>query len=177
MVYVEQQHHLKNLSNTSNFYYQQRFNSFDSEDSVTVEQYLIAQNGATESTFNSDDVNIILKQFGLIGLLKTKLIQLSNGENKRLQLALALLKKPHLLLLDNPYLGVDVAAREHFNHILIEIISTGVQIIMVTIPHHIPDFITHVLKVESDGTSKVFYRNTFFELDNHQKEKLDIALS
>ena len=33
---VEQQHHFKNLSNTSDFYYQQRFNSFDAEDTITV---------------------------------------------------------------------------------------------------------------------------------------------
>src|SRR5215213_590654 len=35
IVLVEQQHHFKNLSNTTNFYYQQRFNSRDSEDSIT----------------------------------------------------------------------------------------------------------------------------------------------
>ncbi len=34
---VEQQHHFKNLSNTSTFYYQQRFNSMDAEDGQTVE--------------------------------------------------------------------------------------------------------------------------------------------
>ena len=36
---VEQQHHFKNLSNTSSFYYQQRFNSMDAEDALTVQDY------------------------------------------------------------------------------------------------------------------------------------------
>src|SRR4051812_6091743 len=40
VVLVEQQHHFKNLSNTSNFYYQQRFNSQDSNDAITVEEDL-----------------------------------------------------------------------------------------------------------------------------------------
>ena len=40
IAFVEQQHHFKNLSNTSAFYYQQRFNSMDSEDALTVEEYL-----------------------------------------------------------------------------------------------------------------------------------------
>src|SRR6185312_13226742 len=33
---IEQQHHFKNRSNTSDFYYQQRYNSSDSEDTMTV---------------------------------------------------------------------------------------------------------------------------------------------
>ncbi len=32
----EQQHHFKNRSNTSDFYYQQRYNASDSEDTITV---------------------------------------------------------------------------------------------------------------------------------------------
>jgi molybdate transport system ATP-binding protein len=32
-------HHFKNLANTGNLYYQQRYNSSDSEDALTVDQY------------------------------------------------------------------------------------------------------------------------------------------
>ena len=35
---IEQTESFKNLSNISDFYYQQRYNSFDSEDALTVEQ-------------------------------------------------------------------------------------------------------------------------------------------
>ena len=44
-------------------------------------------------------------------LLTKPLIQLSNGENKRVQLAIALLEKPDLLIFDNPFLGLDVEGR------------------------------------------------------------------
>ncbi|HEX3383754.1 MAG TPA: ATP-binding cassette domain-containing protein, partial [Mucilaginibacter sp.] len=37
---VESRHHFRNLSNTGEFYYQQRYNSSDSEDALTVEEYL-----------------------------------------------------------------------------------------------------------------------------------------
>src|ERR1700761_8409674 len=37
---VEPRHHFKNLSNTADFYYQQRYNSSDSEDALVVEDYL-----------------------------------------------------------------------------------------------------------------------------------------
>src|SRR6187402_3192880 len=39
IAFVEQQHHFKNLSNTSSFYYQQRFNSIDAKDALTVREY------------------------------------------------------------------------------------------------------------------------------------------
>jgi molybdate transport system ATP-binding protein len=37
---VEPRHHFRNLSNTTDFYYQQRYNSSDSEDALTVDDYL-----------------------------------------------------------------------------------------------------------------------------------------
>src|SRR5687768_11934242 len=37
---VSLKHEFRNLSNTRDFYYQQRFNSMDSEDSLTVKQHL-----------------------------------------------------------------------------------------------------------------------------------------
>src|SRR4051812_29017146 len=86
---VEQQHHFKNLSNTSSFYYQQRFNASDSEDSKTVADTL---------NITEDDQHWI-ELLHLKTLLPKPLLQLSNGENKRLQLAMALLKRPGVLIL------------------------------------------------------------------------------
>lgn len=40
MAMVASKHHFKNLSNTKDFYYQQRYNSSDSEDSATASIYL-----------------------------------------------------------------------------------------------------------------------------------------
>ena len=40
IVAISQQHHFKNLSNTTTFYYQQRFNSGDSEDALMVNDVL-----------------------------------------------------------------------------------------------------------------------------------------
>ena len=40
---VSYRHHFRNLSNTTDFYYQQRYNSMDAEDALTVRQYLAAE--------------------------------------------------------------------------------------------------------------------------------------
>ena len=43
IITIAQQHYFKNLSNTSSFYYQQRFNSADTEDALTVLEALAAE--------------------------------------------------------------------------------------------------------------------------------------
>jgi molybdate transport system ATP-binding protein len=100
VLYVAQQHHFKNRSNISEFYLQQRFNSSDSDDSYTVREEL-----------GELDVAEYMTMFKLDGLLDKPLLQLSNGENKRLQIVKALGQRPDWLLLDNPYLGLDIAGR------------------------------------------------------------------
>jgi len=157
---VEGRHHFKNLSNTSNFYYQQRYNSSDSEDALTVEQYLhtipVIAHKAIYWTF--EKVAALLK---LNELLDKQLIKLSNGETKRLMLAAALLKNPVLLLLDNPLTGLDVETRKAFNLIVDEIIVSGVSVIMATSPHEIPEAITHIAILKNGSISQSIIKDAF----------------
>ena len=140
---VEPRHHFRNLSNTTDFYYQQRYNSSDSEDALTVDDYLLSIKSVprpgTYWTFEKT-----LSLLNLLGLRDKQLIKLSNGETKRLMLAAALLKNPVLLLLDNPLTGLDVKTRQEFNGIIEQITASGISLIMATPVHEIPDAITHV---------------------------------
>src|SRR5260221_2004585 len=140
---VESKHHFKNLSNTTEFYYQQRFNSSDSEDALTVTQYLDSVTPIPhENIYWTFEKVITLLNLEL--LQDKQLIKLSNGETKRLMLAAALLKNPILLLLDNPLTGLDVQTRKDFNLIVNEIIASGITVIMATSAHEIPKAITQV---------------------------------
>ena len=164
---VEPKHHFKNLSNTSEFYYQQRYNSSDSEDALTVEQYLNAVVPVVQKNiyWSFEKVIKLLK----LDLLQDKqLIKLSNGETKRLMLASALLKNPILLLLDNPLTGLDLQTRAAFNLIVDEIIASGITVIMATSPHEIPEAITHVAilsngKITAQIPKDQFKPEMFFE--------------
>lgn len=140
---VSPKHSFRNLSNTTEFYYQQRFNSSDSEDAPTVEAYLSGIEPAlhTEQVWTLERV---IERLKLQALRHKQLIKLSNGETKRLLIAAALLKHPALLLLDNPLTGLDVQSRAEFNGIINEIIASGISIIIATSPGEIPDAITHV---------------------------------
>ncbi len=137
VVLIEQQHRFKTLSNTSDFYYQQRFNSFDSEDAATVKNYL----------GNYSDPNHWLELLHIFPLMDEPLIQLSNGENKRLQIALALLENPDVVLFDSPFIGLDAEGRSTLNNI-IDIISTkGIFVILFTNTNEFPSCITHVAEL------------------------------
>lgn len=151
IVWVEQEHHFRNLSNTSNFYYQQRFNSMDAEDALTVAEYL----GQDIST------NELLKPFRIDLLLEKPLIQLSNGENKKVQISKALLAEPRVLILDQPFVGLDVNARAFLHERINELAASGIMIILVTQPHEIPACITEVISLAKGQKAMVTTRSAF----------------
>ncbi|HCN83194.1 MAG TPA: ABC transporter, partial [Sphingobacteriaceae bacterium] len=139
---VSSRYNFHNLSNTGDFYYQQRFNSSDSEDANTVKEHL-----ETLKTYTSNgywNYKKVVERLNLRQLLDKHVIKLSNGETKRLLIASALIKNPLLLLLDNPLTGLDTATRADFNKLITEIVESGIHLIMATSPREIPDAITHV---------------------------------
>jgi molybdate transport system ATP-binding protein len=171
IAWVEQQHHFKNLSNTTDFYYQQRFNSSDSEDAQTVGEVL---GPGSEMVLNNMQ----------IGYLANKpLIQLSNGENKKLQLAKALVSRPSALIMDQPFTGLDATTRNYLHEMINTLAKQGMLIVLITTPDEIPSCITRVLSldkgiVKSFDTRDVFLKNysaskkNDFKNTDHSKEKL-----
>ncbi|MET0635028.1 MAG: ATP-binding cassette domain-containing protein [Chitinophagaceae bacterium] len=141
IAFVEQQHQFRDRSGTANFYYQQRYNSFDAEDSLTVGEYL-------ETVVGSADITALLEPWGLICMSGKPLIQLSNGENKRLQLAIALSGQPAVIILDNPFTGLDTAGRDQLDSLLARIIATGVLVIITTRTSDLPAVVTHLLVLD-----------------------------
>jgi molybdate transport system ATP-binding protein len=148
---ISRQHRFNNLSNQSNFYYQQRFNSFDADDSRTVAEELRVR-GQGEAKIAE-----VLEKVGILNKADTKLIQLSNGEHKRFQIAEAILEEPDWILLDSPYIGLDVDAREMMNELLNALMKKGMQLILVSGAGELPSDIhkTYFLEggvlLENDG--------------------------
>ncbi|WP_259070629.1 ATP-binding cassette domain-containing protein [Mucilaginibacter sp. X4EP1] len=157
---VEPRHHFRNLSNTTDFYYQQRYNSSDSEDALTVDQYL--QSITVLPHFNNYwNIAKVIVLLNLNLLLTKQIIKLSNGETKRLMIAVALLKNPAILLLDSPLTGLDVETRQQFTIIIKQIIESGISVVMVTSPYEIPETITHVAVLENGNISQKVLRSDF----------------
>ena len=169
-------HHFKNLSNTSDLYYQQRYNSSDAEDVFTVREYLatvkVNQHKPVYWTFDKT-----ISALNLSHLVDKAIIKLSNGETKRLMIAAALLKNPALLLLDNPLSGLDVQTRATFNTLLNEIAASGIHIVIATSSaHELPNVITNVAVLDNGIISKSLTRQEFeaTELRANDKQTLDV---
>ena len=80
----------------------------------------------------------------------TPIISLSSGELRKYQMSKALATNPRVLILDNPFIGLDAATRKEFrNHLETLTRETDLLVILVLSKRDdIPDFITHVLPVE-----------------------------
>ncbi|MBD0257227.1 MAG: ATP-binding cassette domain-containing protein [Cytophagales bacterium] len=154
------------LSNTPDRYYQQRFHSMDSDDFPTTREFLLGSNGVGEEPAPEGQARQLDRLAGLLRiapLLDREVVKLSNGETKRVLITKALLQAPRLLLLDNPFTGLDAAARQLLRDCLADLVGTGIHVILATVPGEIPPGITHVLSL-MDGRAEPFTRKAFDEV-------------
>jgi ABC-type Mn2+/Zn2+ transport system ATPase subunit len=73
-----------------------------------------------------------LHELGIAELEKRAIGELSGGQQQRVFLARALAQEPHVLLLDEPFTGVDVGAREALLTLLAGLRSKGMTVLVST---------------------------------------------
>lgn len=129
VLFVESWYQFKNLEGVANFYYQQRYTSQQAKETLTVHAELVAY--GKEKGLHFDQVEPILEALNFSSFASSQLIELSSGEHKKLQLVKALWLKPQLLIIDQPYTGLDVASRKNLNTLLDQVTAEGVQLILI----------------------------------------------
>jgi iron complex transport system ATP-binding protein len=90
----------------------------------------------------------LLLRMGCGELLDARFADLSRGERQRVLIARALMRRPRVLLLDEPATGLDLPAREALLHGLADLAAEDPQLATVTITHHVeelPPSTTHAL--------------------------------
>lgn len=139
------------------YYYQQRWNQHDIDESVpTVGQLLeecFRNNLNQDETANrrrEDLRDKLYSLFHLEDLVDKRIITLSSGELRKFQLTKTLLAAPKVLIMDNPYIGLDSGAREQLTELLTKLIEeTDLQVILIlSRVSDIPEFITHIIPVK-----------------------------
>ncbi|MFI3285657.1 MAG: ATP-binding cassette domain-containing protein [Rikenellaceae bacterium] len=133
------------------YYHQQRWNSFDREDQPLVKDKI-------PPCENLELQRRIFDLFGIDEMLTKEMILLSSGELRKFQLTKALLKDPKILLLEDPFIGLDITTREALRDLLQKIIvESSLQVILVLSKQtDIPPFTTHILPmVEFECRKKV----------------------
>jgi molybdate transport system ATP-binding protein len=136
-------------------YYQQRYNAYDSEVGPTV--YEVLQNqilpiGTVDAAsvvlpdlaHLPEKVNDVAARFRITHLLDRKVTSLSNGETRRSLLTYWFLQNPDVILLDNPFSGLDEISRNELKTVIENL--SGVQVFLVAEPKDIPSNFTQVLQ-------------------------------
>ena len=128
-----------------------------------INPFLVTDHRAGPSNFQAYRARIVeLLEIGR--LLDRSLVQVSNGERRKVLLARALLKRPRLLILDSPFAGLDSAFRDKLEEILGDLMGGDLRVVLVTNGREpLPPGITHVLimdggNVVAQGTREELYR-------------------
>ena len=129
------------LFSPADFYYQQRFEFNEPDDCPTAREYLTAD--------GAGDIGDVVSRFRLAGLLDLKLLKLSNGQQRRLRIARGVLKHPSLLLLDDPFSGLDTASRHELDLCLGRIPQDNRTVVLACRPDSVPTWVTNVLELGS----------------------------
>ncbi len=106
----------------------------------------------------------LLSQFGIEHVAKQQALTLSGGEKRRLTIARSLVSNPSLLMLDEPFSGVDPIAVADVQQIIVDLRKTGLAILITD--HNVRETLSIVDRaylvfegrVESEG-SKDFLVN------------------
>ena len=77
----------------------------------------------------SYDINRIAQVVGLEERMKTKVAHLSGGMKRRLNIAVALLNDPQIIIMDEPTVGVDIISRREIMKFIKELSDQGKTII------------------------------------------------
>ncbi len=134
------------LFSPANFYYQQRFEFNEPDDCPTAREFLQAG--------TQNPIDAVVDQFHLAALLDLKLLKLSNGQQRRLRIAKGLLKRPALLLLDDPFSGLDTAMRAELDGHLGRLCDSGLSVVLTCRADAVPSWVSHTLVLGSDRVGR-----------------------
>lgn len=129
-------------------YYQRRYNQSEEADLPTIEEF-IQLKLKRHKHFEIKAFNLKLNQFFSRELLSRKINQLSNGESKKLLIILSLIKNPYLIILDQPFTGLDEENRNLLYSLIAELKNQGIKIIIICRSEEMPDSVTHILEIKA----------------------------
>lgn len=140
----------------ANYYYQQRWNAHDQDDAPQVREML----GEVKDDALKQE---LFELFRIEPMLDKKIILLSSGELRKFQLTKTLLTAPRVLIMDNPFIGLDAPTRDLLFQLLERLTTlSAVQIVLVlSMIDDVPSFITHVIPVNQLNVGEKLTREEY----------------
>lgn len=147
------------------YYHQQRWNHgmWDDQEPSAGE---ILKRYVTDDRV-SENLERLLDIFGIRSIMDKLPITFSSGEMRKYMLTKALMFNPEILLIDNPFIGLDPRTRNILSELLEGIVKSGLNVVLVlSRPDEIPDFVTCVFEISDCSSVEQYtleeYRNTHF---------------
>lgn len=117
---------------------------------------------------NDNEVNLLLNDLGITHLVSNHPYDLSGGELQKAALACLLLRKPEVLLLDEPTKGLDPISKENLAGILRTLNGAGMTILMST--HDVEFAAKYATKcgmmfqgeITAEDVPQTFFKGNFF---------------
>ena len=91
----------------------------------------------------------LIEQFGLGQLLERSFRKLSTGETRKVLLIRALTSNPDLLVLDEPFDGLDIQSHKMLHEHLISIVGKTPMVLVLNRFDECPEFITHIAYLDT----------------------------
>lgn len=99
---------------------------------LTVRENLLAilETMSTTSTERNKKADLLIERFDLTEVTNSQARVLSGGERRKLEIARAMVTDPSLILLDEPFSGVDPIAVEELQREIKRLVASGVSILI-----------------------------------------------
>lgn len=123
-------------------YYQQRLEATANDFVPTVKDIFLQK-------LDTDEWRKFSEAFHLNSIIDKKINYLSSGELRKLLIINALCEKPDFLILDNPYIGLDVDARAEFDEAMLQMRLNDVSIIFLLCDFDdVPDYVDSLIELK-----------------------------
>jgi molybdate transport system ATP-binding protein len=142
-------------------YHQARWQSFEGEDAPLVSELLDPARIHAHSPYEVSATvsaepfkrqkELLLKLFGIVHLLSRKIHLLSHGESRKVFLTYLLLRSPKMLILDDPFAGLDEETRKQFQDNLEDFFQAIHQpvLFLTSRAEDLPSSISHLLLIDN----------------------------
>lgn len=99
---------------------------------LTVEENLLAvlERILDDKTAQKKRVDELLNEFGLTKLAKQKAWTLSGGEKRRMEIARCMISNPKIILLDEPFVGIDPITVSDLRQMIFKLKDKGIGVLI-----------------------------------------------
>ncbi len=118
------------------------------------------ENGSSRVSTRAAELERLSDRFGIRALLQKSVSALTTGEISKALILKALLHRPRLLILDEPFSGLDRRNKQEVAKIIGDLIHAGLHLILIT--HYMDEIapeISHVLLLTAEGVQKAGRRH------------------